>query len=179
MSLHTAPTATSDDRRKKRAAVARFVLAGVAVLGIGAAATSAAWTDDAWFSASATSATVELKASLDGATWSDADAAGAAVTIPAATFANMVPGQTRTVTLHLQNTSSVPLALGAPVVTPTGAMFTGVGAATATVATPATPLAAGDTTTVTLTVTTPAAWDASFQGTSGAVTVQFTGTTTA
>lgn len=180
MTVHSAPTtAPADDRRKKRAAVARFVLAGVAVLGIGAAATSAAWTDDAWFSASATAATVELEASLNGTDWEPADTSATAVVVPAAQFANMVPGQTRTVTLHLRNISSVPLALGAPVVTPSGSMFTGTGPATATVATPATPIAAGAATTVTLTVTTPPLWDASYQNASGSVTIQFQGQTTA
>lgn len=179
----TTQTHTSDDRRKKRAAIARFVLAGVAVLGIGAAATSAAWTDDAWFSANANSATVELQASLDGSTWIDADTSGAAaVTIPPATFANMVPGQTRTVTLHLKNASTVPLAIGAPVVTPTDDMFTGATPATVAVTgAPATLAAGADTLTapITLTVTAPDPWPATYQGKTGSVTIQFQGQTTA
>ena len=49
-----------DERKRKRAAIIKFSLAGAAVLGIGAAATSAGWTDDAWFSASASAVATEM-----------------------------------------------------------------------------------------------------------------------
>ena len=112
MSLSTAPTtAPADDRRKKRAAVARFALAGVAVLGIGAAATSAAWTNDAWFAGDASAATIGLQGSLDGSTWITADPETNAVDLTIDDIQDMVPGQTEAITLHLQNTSPVPLSL--------------------------------------------------------------------
>ena len=48
---------TSDRRRK----VTKFALAGVAVLGVGAALTSAAWSDNVWFGGSASAADFELE----------------------------------------------------------------------------------------------------------------------
>ncbi len=39
----------------------RLVLAGIAVLGIGAAITTAAWTDDVFFSATATASSFDLQ----------------------------------------------------------------------------------------------------------------------
>ena len=85
------------DKRRRRAAIVRFGLAGVAVLGVGAAATSAAWTDDAWFAGSASAVEkVELQASVDGGqTWYDADAEGDAVSIPADAFDNLNQKATR------------------------------------------------------------------------------------
>ena len=91
-------TAQDGERKKrKRAAIVKFGLVGAALVGIGAAATSAAWTDDAWFSATATAATIELEGSLDTTplNWDVADDEATALVIPAATFAELVPGETR------------------------------------------------------------------------------------
>lgn len=52
---------TSGRRRK----VTKFALAGIAVLGVGAALTSAAWTDDVFFGGSASSGTAELDGSTN------------------------------------------------------------------------------------------------------------------
>ena len=49
-------------RRRK---ITKFALAGVAVLGVGAALTSAAWTDNVFFGGSASSGTAVLEGSLD------------------------------------------------------------------------------------------------------------------
>ena len=184
MSLSTAPTtAPADDRRKKRAAVARFVLAGVAVLGIGAAATSAAWTDDAWFKAEASTPTIQLQGSNDvmPRDWDDADTEPGAITIPSTAFANLEPGVARTYTVHLQNTSTVPLTVAAPTVTTAGDIFSGTKPAVVSAITaPGTLTASGGVAPVTVTVTPPATWngDTAYQGKTGSVTLRFTGTTT-
>ncbi|MBO3083073.1 hypothetical protein [Cellulomonas fengjieae] len=166
------------DKRRRRAAIARFGLAGVAVLGVGAAATSAAWTDDAWFAGSASAVEkVELQASVDGGnTWYDADTTGEAVQIPADAFANLNQGADETIALQLKNVSSVPLTLGRGVLTTDGALFAGSAPATATIHDPSSfELAAGATDTVMLQVTTPDDWPAEYQGAQGTMTVQFTG----
>ena len=62
------PDATErDERKRKRAAIIKFSLAGAAVLGIGAAATSAGWTDNAWFSADASAVDPATAINLQGA----------------------------------------------------------------------------------------------------------------
>ena len=173
-------TEETQDRRKKRAVIARFALAGVAVLGIGAAATSAAWTDDAWFTADAAGATFEIEGSLNGTTWSPADDAATAVVIPAAQLANLLPGQTRTFTIQIKNTGSVPAAI---VTTTTFAPTVAANAfetdPTVTVTGVTTPLAAGASATATVTVTTPAEWAAANQGKAETLTIRFAGTATA
>lgn len=170
------------ERRRRGAALLRFGLAGVAVLGIGAAATSAAWTDQAWFAGSATAVTVELQGSDGGTTWLDADTTGAgiAVQIPAATFSGLNQGADKTYTLHLKNNGSVPLTLGTATVTTDSSTATSIFAgATPAVVTATAPvetvLAPSATTTATLRLTTPATWPTSYQGKTGTLTVSFTG----
>jgi len=166
------------DKRRRRAAIVRFGLAGVAVLGVGAAATSAAWTDDAWFAGSASAVEkVELQASVDGGqTWYDADAEGDAVSIPADAFDNLNQGADETIALQLKNASTVPLTLGQGVLTTGGALFEGTAPASATIHDPSSfTLDAGATDTVILQVTTPADWPESYQGATGTLTLQFTG----
>lgn len=181
-STHVAASEQDRDERRRRGALVRFGLAGIAVLGVGAAVTSAAWTDDAWFAGSASAAEVELQGSIDGATWYDADTngAGIAVAIPEKEFAGLNQGANETVTLHLKNDGNTPLTLGSGTVTtdsgdPTS-IFAGAKPATAQITgAPASELAAGATTTATLRITTPADWPADYQGKTGELTVQFTG----
>jgi len=176
---HVPAEQRDEERRRRRGAVARFGLAGVAVLGLGAAATSAAWTDDAWFAGSASAAEVELQGSIDGATWIDADTSGTgiAVEVPDTAFADLNEATQASVDLHLRNDGSVPLTLGsASVTTDDTGIFGGTTPATVSVTDPAvTTLGPGDTTSVTLQVSTPDGWDASYQGQTGSLTVQFTG----
>ncbi len=168
----------TSERRKKRAAFLKLGLAGVAVLGIGAAATTAAWTNDAWFSGSASAATVQLQGSLNGTTWTDADTndSGVRIDIDPAALADLVPGQTRNITLHVRNTSSVDLTISSDVVA-TGGVFTGALPASATVTGLATTLAPNATDEFTLVVGTDALWPDTYKGLLGAVTVQISGTT--
>ncbi|MDM8086430.1 hypothetical protein QUV83_16785 [Cellulomonas cellasea] len=181
-STNVAASEQDRDKRRRRGALVRFGLAGVAVLGVGAAVTSAAWTDDAWFAGSASAAEVELQGSIDGSTWYDADTngSGIAVAIPEQELAGLNQGADETVTLHLKNDGNTPLTLGSGTVTtdsgdPTS-VFAGAKPATAQIsAAPASELAAGATTTATLRITTPADWPADYQGKTGELTVQFTG----
>ncbi len=171
-------TAVETERRDRKTYL-RFGLAAVAVLGIGAAVTSASWTDQAWFTGSAGAAQVELQASSDGTSWVDADTVGdgVAVAIDEAAFARMNQGERRQVTLHLKNSGSVDLSLGGQAeVSATGSLFEGSDPASATVSVPADVLLSpAETTTATLTITTPEDWDPSYQGATGALTVSFTG----
>lgn len=109
MSSHRADSCSDKDTRKSRAVRLGAVL--LAVVGVTAAATSAGFSNDAWFSASADAGTIQLQGSLDGENWTDADSdgEGVVISIPADRFANMVPGDTRSVTVHLHNDSTVPV----------------------------------------------------------------------
>jgi hypothetical protein len=177
--------ADSPERKKrKRAAVVRFGLVGAALVGIGAAATSAAWTDDAWFSATATAATIELEGSLDTTplAWDVADDEATALVIPAAAFAELVPGEVRDYTIHVRNNGSADIAVAAPVWTPSAtdaALFAAPAPVDVTLSqTSAFTLAPGAVQDVTLTLTAPS-WtndEDQYQGASGSGTIQFTGT---
>ncbi len=87
-----------DSHRKSRAVRLGAIL--LAVVGVTAAATSAGFSNDAWFAASASSASVSLQGKLatdDDSSWTAADSNQASIAIPAGVFADMVPGETRTV----------------------------------------------------------------------------------
>jgi predicted ribosomally synthesized peptide with SipW-like signal peptide len=188
-------------KRKKRGAIVKFSLAGVALLGIGAAATSAAWTDDAWFSGAAHSVdkatAVKLQGSLDNSTWKDSNSkSGVELTIDAATLGTLVPGDDILVPLYLKNAGTEDLAVSGVVEAATGVLFEGAAGDTTTpkqIATAevvqgtdgddlANPLAAGDTAKVYLEVTVPD-WDndqaANYSDQDGTVYVQFQGSTIA
>ncbi|UUT35223.1 hypothetical protein [Microbacterium elymi] len=172
---------TARQARKRRPIIAG-ALALLAVGGIGAAVTSAAWTDNVFFSAPAQAATFNLQGSLDGGSWVESDNAGSIqLVVPAATFANMLPGQTRTVTLQVKNTGTANAALTATAAWTAGSTFTTAPTLTAAPATGTLTAAggAGATTTVTLTVAAPADWAAGNQGKSGTVQVTIAGTATA
>ena len=106
-------------RRRRKGVVLRFGLAGLALLGIGAAATSASWTNDAWFNAASSSASVLLDGSATSATgpWTAADTDATGITFAGTTFSLLVPGQTRTATYWVKNSSSTCLNVPAPTVT--------------------------------------------------------------
>lgn len=171
-------------KKRKRAAIIKFGLVGAALVGIGAAATSAAWTDDAWFSATATGATIELEGSLDTTPldWDVADDEATALEIPAAAFAELVPGEVREYTIHVRNNGSADIAVDAPVWTPSttdAALFAAPAPVVVTLSeTTAFTLEPGDVQDVTLTLTAPAWTNAEdeYQGASGSGTIQFTGT---
>jgi len=170
-------------KKRKRAAFIKFGLVGAALVGIGAAATSAAWTDDAWFSATASGATIELEGSLQApVAWDPADDASAALVIPATTFADLVPGEVRTYTIHVKNSGSSDITVAAPVWTPDATdndLFAAPSPVTVALSeTSSFTLAPSDTEDVIVTVTAPS-WtntDDQYQGATGAGTIVFTGT---
>ena len=169
-------------RRRRKGTVLRLGLAGLALFGVGAAATSAAWTNDAWFSAGAGSANIALDASKDGATgpWEIADSAPG-VTFGASTFALLVPGQTRTAQYWVKNNSSTCLNVPAPTVTKAEPLAgTGANDATVTLSTTAIGnMAPGAVQAVTVTVVTPTTWATTHQNQTSptALQIRYTGTT--
>jgi predicted ribosomally synthesized peptide with SipW-like signal peptide len=178
-------------KRKKRGAIVKFSLAGVALVGIGAAATSAAWTDDAWFKGTANAETksTDLQASLDGTNWFAANtvADGVAVDIPTTAFEGLLPAESRTVTLYVKNFGTKKLGVTATVATPVTVadQLFSTGGATATLASASFDLPVDDPSTTgvdesvktdVLTVAAPDWTDATFSGATGTLTVRFTGT---
>jgi hypothetical protein len=160
-----------DERKRKRAAIAKFSLAGAALVGIAAAATSAAWTDDAWFSASGSAVAsdgVELQGSL-----TDVDSSGVAITIPPAELAGMVPNETRDFEVYVRNDGDVDLSVDATIAA-TGLL------ADATISTDfaddtvLAPSTAGTLVTVTVVADD---WTTAAQGTTGGLTLRFSGST--
>lgn len=184
MDENEAAAAPVRGRRRHKVRALRFGLIGLTLVGIGAAATSAAWTNDAWFSAGAGSASVALDASATAATgpWTAADT-DPGITFGGAAFALLVPGQTRTATFWVKNSSSSCLNVPAPTVTKAEPLA-GTTATDATVTLSTTTIgnmAAGAVQAVTVTVTTPANWAASHQNQTSttALKIAYTGTTVA
>lgn len=177
---------SATNARKKRSTVIRLSLAGLALVGIGAAATTAAWTDNVFFAAQASTSTFNLEGSVDGVSKTDNASDGTAVNIvvPAAKFANLTPGETRTADITVHNTGDLAALLDAPVVTSTGALFdnaAGKNPARVSIAlkTGSTNSLVGKTGTATYTVTVvaPTDWSNAYQGqTSGSsISVNITG----
>jgi len=173
MTITTASVETAPQRNGKRRPLIAFSLAALAIGGIGAAATSAAWTDNTLFSASAAAATFDLQGSVDGTTWAQSSAAGSVeLVVPASTFANLLPGQSRQVTLHVKNVGTVGAALTSTVA------FAGSTFETAPVATVtglASTLTANGSDDFVLSVTAPADWSPANQGKSGTVVITVAG----
>jgi len=177
-----------DERRRRRAAVVRFTLAGAALLGIGAAATSATWTDDAWFSAGASAVDPDSAIVLEGAfnetapgtqpaddLFQDADEQGSAVVIPASVFADLTAGDTVSTTIWLRNNGTSDLQVAPPVAVADGALFAEDGA-TVTVTDAPGALAVDEVRPATVTITLPADADAAtFGGATGTVAIQLQG----
>lgn len=186
-------TGERDQRRQRRGVIARYGLAGAALLGIGAAATVALWTDDAWFRAEATTVDPDVAIMLQGAVCdaggtapsveafqdADTDTDGVRVEVPAETFADLVAGDSITVPLCIRNGGTHTLQIAEPVVTtdPAADSLFAPGGATATLdpSEVASTLAPGEVDAVDLTVALAADADRSFGGRTGTVTVQFQG----
>ncbi|HWI32047.1 MAG TPA: hypothetical protein VNT50_11185 [Microbacterium sp.] len=173
----TRRAARTQTRKGKGRVIIAVGLAALAVTGMGAAATSAAWTDNVFFSAQAQAATFNLQGSLDGTTWLESNNAGAIeIVVPATTFANLLPGQSRQVELRVKNLGSVSAALSSTVAF-TGSTFAANPAAV--VSDLATSVAAGGNDTFVLTVTAPSDWPTANQGKSATIVVTIAGTATA
>ncbi len=112
---------TSDRRRK----VTKFALAGVAVLGVGAALTSAAWSDNVFFGGSTDAADFELQGwdpTPGTGGWKDADE-GEAIALPATAFNELAPGIGDSYEFRVRNGGDIPIYLNEdPIVTVTGGL---------------------------------------------------------
>jgi hypothetical protein len=167
-----------DERKRKRAAIVKFSLAGAALVGIAAAATSAAWTDDAWFSASASAVGdegVELQGSLTDvdAAYVDADTSGVAITIPTAELAGMVPSETREFEVYVRNDGDVDLSVDAAIAA-TGLLEEATISTDFADGTVLAPSASGTVVHVTVVADD---WSTAVQGTTGGLTLRFSGST--
>jgi predicted ribosomally synthesized peptide with SipW-like signal peptide len=190
-------TSSGAPEKRKKSTIIRLAIAGVAVLGIGAAVTTAAWTDQAWFTAQADAASVGLYGALavDGDCPDAGDAAyvvadnltGAVdITLASGTFAQLVPGEERAAGICLWNGGDVDLSTSLqPIVTTGDAIFAGTGPATIAVESGAAAfatqtIAADAVLPLDVVVATPENWATTYQGlTSGEIAITFTGTTIA
>src|SRR4051794_27317821 len=113
-------------RKRKLNKIIPIALAGVAVVGVGAALTSAAWTDNVAFGATTASQTFDLQSSVDaGTTWNDVAGDDATVTFTNAQLAKLSPGDTVTLPFTLKNAGTATAQISAVVSTPTGSIFAG------------------------------------------------------
>jgi hypothetical protein len=103
----------STNRRRK---VTKFALAGVAVLGVGAALTSAAWSDNVWFGGNTDAADFELQG-WNGTGWEDADTQADGIVLPATAFDEIAPGIGDSYELRVRNNGDIPISLNDPVIT--------------------------------------------------------------
>jgi hypothetical protein len=98
-------------RRRK---ITKFALAGVAVLGVGAALTSAAWTDNVWFGGSASSGVVDLTGSTTGQAnsfvSSDGIAGSDGVTLTIPNFV-LAPNTDNTKRVWVRNEGDLPVSI--------------------------------------------------------------------
>jgi hypothetical protein len=164
----------------------RIGLAGLAVLGVGFAATSALWSDNVWFQGTATTSSFNLQGSVTDPsgtpTWEESDDEDAiTLTIPA--VEDLSPGATvdRTVWVRNDTDSDVAANLTAPTAT-VASDNTDLQADLTVTATYGTPnvgttsnLAAGDWVPVNLTYTVSAELPTTAQGAEATITVHVEG----
>lgn len=167
-------------RSRRRSLLIRGGIAGLALLGIGAALTSANWTDQVFFSADAQAATFNLQGSASATgPWLEYETVDGALVIPIAVseFGDLVPSEeARTVEVYVRNDSTVPADLTVGTTT-SGALFTGSEATTTSSATvDDTTLDPDEVTAVTITLTPGQIPDA-LQGAAGTIVVTVTGET--
>ena len=161
-------------RRRK---ITKFALAGVAVLGLGAAFTSAAWSDDVFFGGDTAAADFELSGSISGdpaGAWVTDSSSTAAIPLPSDAFDEIGPGVADTYDVYVRNDGDIPIYLNEDaVVTVGGAMS---GAVTTEATYNRTTLQAGQIARVRVVVT---GTDALAEGIDGTILVQVQGSSSA
>lgn len=167
----------SSNRRRK---VTKFALAGVAVLGVGAALTSAAWSDNVFFGGSAGAADFELQGYNPAtAIWENADSNGARIILPTDAFDEVGPGIGDTYTVYVRNNGDLPIYLNAPNTYSTGgALFAAPEPADVSYSGYSGDgiLAVGEQESVDVTVTGNVDWTGTeYQGRTGTLSIQITG----
>jgi hypothetical protein len=170
---------TEFETTSRRRKITKFALAGVAVLGVGAALTSAAWSDNVFFRGDASTANLDLEGSVDnGGSWQSGDDALLPITIPA--LENVGPGQTDTHTVLVRNSGTVDVYLNEISIAGTGLLFQGGFPASPTIGSVSDPdriLAPNETTSIEVRVTGNSAWtNGQYTNTAGVVTVTVRGT---
>jgi hypothetical protein len=171
---------TSSRRRK----VTKFALAGVAVLGVGAALTSAAWSDNVFFGGTSAAADFELQG-LDPTTgtYVDADTSGARIVLPSGILDEVGPGISDSYTLTVKNNGDLPIYLSGPTVfSQTGGLFTNAEPASITFSAFNDSVLEnnGDTATVNVIVTGNTGWTGTEgQGLTGNLVIQIQGSSSA
>lgn len=180
----TTPASAKKTAQKRHKRYAKFALATVGLLGVGAALTSATWTDDVWFTTDTSAATVDLQGSANGTDWLDVRVDGTdgstPIVIDSAEFENLLPGDVRTITVHLRNAGTTNLAI-AMAETPfefTGGFATALSTSDVSATFAATELAPEASTTLVVTVTVPDPWAETNMGATGTLLVAVTGTGT-
>lgn len=181
--MNTDQTATAQPKsnRKRRRKITKFALAGIGLVGIGAALTSAAWSDEVWFRANASAETVDLQGSVDGTTWLDEGYPGTTsetvpIPIPSTEFEGLVPGTTRYITVYLLNAGTSTLQL----VDPPALVWAPTTFATGLTLNPSfsqTELAPNAQATLTLELLVPNDWPDTNLGTTATLTITVTGET--
>lgn len=168
---------TTSSRRRK---ITKFALAGVAVLGVGAALTSAAWTDDVFFGGTAEAGAIELSGSTNNIDFYDGDLQGNLELV----IADFVigPDSFDTHRVWVQNDGDLPLRLATIEATGSGVLFPPLPGEAATVTAISNDadgiLNPGQKASIDVTVTGNSAWEGSdMQGESGAVVVHVQGST--
>jgi hypothetical protein len=167
-------------RRRK---ITKFALAGVAVLGVGAALTSAAWSDNVWFGGATEAGNADLVGSDDNSSWEEGSSRGARIVIDS--FADVRPGVGVTQTVYVLNQGDADLALSIETET-NGPMFAeaivGDSASAATLTATLIDsadevLESGETAEILVTVTGSPLWTNNFQGRTGEAIIHVQGTT--
>ena len=160
--------------RKRK--ITKFALAGVAVLGLGAAFTSAAWSDDVFFGGDTAAADFELSGSISGdpaGAWVTDSSSTAAIPLPSDAFDEIGPGVSDTYDVYVRNDGDIPIYLNPAQVNIGGAMS---GAVTTEATYNRTTLQAGQIARVRVVVT---GTDALAEGIDGTILVQVQGSSTA
>lgn len=167
-------------RRRK---FTQFALAGVAVLGVGAALTSAAWSDNVFFGGTSSAADFELQGwDPTAGDWFDADTSGARIVLPAGILDEVGPGISDSYTVEVQNAGDLDIYLLPPVVASTsGGLFDNAMPAEITFGGYSDPvLSTGESATVDVIVTGDVNWTGTdYQGLTGDLVVQIQGSSSA
>jgi hypothetical protein len=179
--VHMAMTITPHDDTEfeatgRRRKITKFALAGVAVLGVGAALTSAAWSDNVWFGGNTAAADFELSGSTHGdplGVWEANSSEGTTIALPVEAFDEIAPGVPDTYDVYVRNEGDIPIYLNPAVVTVGGDME---GLVTTSATYNRTTLQSDQIARVRVVVT---GTDALLEGTDGTILVQVEGTSEA
>jgi hypothetical protein len=114
-----------EDTPSRKRKITKFALAGVAVLGVGAALTSAAWSDNVFFAGTSSTGSLDLqgRGTAGQGGWQQGDDANVPIVIPASALTNVGPGVTDTHTVEVRNNGTVDVWLDSIVVEGTGPLF--------------------------------------------------------